>query len=254
VEPFWTTAFIDVPAATHPATLQFWQQVTGYDASEPRGEHDELLSLVPPDGDPHLKVQRLDGRPASPRIHLDLHVTDPHAAAERAAALGAREVADRGHVVMASPGGFPFCLVRHSASRPTAAVDWADGAPSIVDQVCLDVPAGGYDAEAGFWQQLTGWEREASPGHDEFDRLRRPVGQPLHLLLQRLDESEGPVRAHLDLACADREREARRHVRLGAVRVADHDDWTVLHDPAGAPYCITDRPPENDVRAPETGR
>lgn len=236
------SAFLDVPAAAHPAALEFWQQVTGYRASEPRGEHDEFVSLLPPEGDDHLRVQRLDD--GEPRIHLDVHVTDPRAAADRAAALGAREVADRGYVVMASPGGFPFCLVGHPASRPAAPVAWADGATSMVDQVCLDIPADGYDAEAAFWEQLTGWQRRPSTGYTEFERLHRPPGQPLHLLLQRLDEETGPTRAHLDLGCVDREPEIRRHVRLGAVRLADHDDWTVLRDPAGSPYCITDRRPD----------
>jgi hypothetical protein len=245
VEPFWTTAFLDVPAAAHPAALQFWQQVTGYGVSDPRGPHDEFVSLVPPDADAHLKVQRLDGPDRAPRLHLDLHVDDPRAAAEKASALGARVLADHGYVVMSSPGGFEFCFVRQAASLAAGPVDWADGASSIVDQVCLDVPSRAYDAEAAFWEQLTGWERRPSQGHPEFERLRRPPGQPMHLLLQRLDEPTGPTRAHLDLACADREREARRHVRLGAVRLADHDDWTVLRDPAGAPYCITTRPPES---------
>ena len=235
------TAFLDLPAASHPAALEFWQQVTGYRASEPRGAHDEFVSLLPRDGDDHLRVQRLEE--GGPRIHLDVHVTHPRAAAGQAAALGAREVADRGYVVMASPGGFPFCLVNHPASRVTRPVEWADGATSMVDQVCVDIPSSLYDDEAAFWERLTGWQRRPSAGHAEFERLNRPPGQPLHLLLQRLEEEAGEVRAHLDVACADREPEARRHVRLGAVRLADHDDWTVLRDPAGAPYCITDRAP-----------
>lgn len=235
------TAFLDLPAASHPAALEFWQQVTGYRASEPRGAHDEFVSLLPRDGDDHLGVQRLED--GGPRIHLDVHVTDPRAAAGQAAALGAREVADQGYVVMASPGGFSFCLVSHPASRVATPVEWADGATSMVDQVCVDVPSSLYDDEAAFWERLTGWQRRPSAGHAEFERLHRPPGQPLHLLLQRLEEEAGEVRAHLDVACADREPEVRRHVRLGAVRLAEHDDWTVLRDPAGAPYCITDRAP-----------
>jgi hypothetical protein len=244
---FWATAFIDLPAATHPAALEFWQQVTGYRASDPRGQHDEFDSLLPDAGDSHLTVQRLDT--GGPRIHLDLHVPDPRRAADRATELGADEVTDEGYVVLTSPGGFTFCLVSHPASHPAAPADWADGGTSIVDQVCLDIPARLYDVEAAFWQALTGWERRPSPGHREFERLHRPPGQPLHLLLQRLEEPTGPTRAHLDLACADREREARRHVRLGAVRLADHGHWTVLRDPAGASYCITDRTPETRAQA-----
>jgi hypothetical protein len=144
---------------------------------------------------------------------------------------------------MRSPGGFAFCFVTHPASRPAPPARWADGSTSVVDQVCLDVPDSCYDDEARFWTELTGWRRTPSPTHPELERLRPPPGQRLQLLLQRLGEGKPPVRAHLDLASDDREREVLRHLRLGAVRVVDHDRWTVLRDPSGAAYCVTDRTP-----------
>lgn len=240
MKPSWVTAFLDVPADRHPAALEFWSAVTGYAVSDVRGEHGEFVSLQPPGADDHLKVQRV-GDP-EPRIHLDLHAADPRALADRAVGLGAREVADHGYVVLTSPGGLTFCSVSHPASRAAAPVDWADGGRSIVDQVCLDVPQASYDDETGFWQALLGWERVGSD-RPEFERLVRPDGQALRVLLQRLDEPDGPVRAHLDLACEGREAETRRHVRLGARVAAVEQWWTVLRDPAGAAYCITDRTP-----------
>ncbi|PVG81707.1 hypothetical protein DDE18_17140 [Nocardioides gansuensis] len=245
-EIFWVTAFLDVPAASHPAALEFWQGVTGYRVSEPRGEHLEFASLVPDGADDHLRVQRLEDGP--PRIHLDLHVPDPRVAADRAAALGAREAvpdqgSDRGYVVMRSPGGFVFCFVSHPASRRARPVEWADGGRSLVDQVCLDMPEETYDEEAAFWESVTGWERRPSTGSPEFERLNPPAEQPLQFLLQRLGEPFGEVRAHLDLGCEGREAETRRHVRLGAVVESVGEWWTVLRDPAGAAYCITDHPP-----------
>jgi len=237
----WTTAFLDVPAAPHAATTEFWSAVTGYAASEPRGDHLEFATLVPPAGDAHLRIQRTGDD--EPRIHLDLHVPDPRAAADRAVGLGAIEVADRGYVVLRSPGGLPFCFVDHPASVPAPPATWADGATSVVDQVCLDLPAEHYDDEVGFWVALTGWTRTPSPGHDEFERLEPDNDQQVRFLLQRLGEDAGPARAHLDLACSDREPEVRRHVRLGAQRVRDHAHWTVLRDPSGAAYCLTDRDP-----------
>ena len=96
---------------------------------------------MPPAGDDFLRVQRLEQGPS--RIHLDLHVTDAGAAAERAVALGARVVdrPEQGYVVLESPGGFTFCFVHHPASRRPRPTAWPGGHTSLVDQVCLDIPA-----------------------------------------------------------------------------------------------------------------
>lgn len=239
--PFWVSAFVDLAPEAYPAGLAFWRDVTGWAVSPVRAGTGEFVSLVPPVGEDHLRVQRL--RSGRSRVHLDLHVAAPRAAADRAAALGAREVADLGYVVMASPGGFPFCFVTHPSSAPAPATTWPGGHRSVVDQVCLDIPAELYVREARFWREVTGRELAGSPGHAEFQRLVRPDDQPLHLLLQRLDEPLGQVRGHLDLATTDRAAEIRRHVGLGAREVAAYDGWTVLTDPAGSAYCITDREP-----------
>lgn len=194
---------------------------------------------MPPEGDDHLRMQRVgDG---SPRIHLDLHVPDPRSSADRAISLGAVEVADHGYVVMRSPGGLMFCFVAHPASRPAPPASLPDGTRSIIDQVCLDIPQSAFDGEADFWQSLLEWGSVGS-SYAEFERLARPDDQALRVLLQRVGD-DGPVRVHLDLACSSREHELLRHVGLGAHVVADHDAWTVLRDPAGMTYCLTDRAP-----------
>ncbi len=77
----------------------------------------------------------------------------------------------------------------------------------------------------------------------ELARLRRPADQGLELLVQRLGEPAGDVRGHLDLGCPDRFAETDRHLALGATLVETYDAWTVLSDPAGSAYCITDRDP-----------
>ena len=238
--PFWISAFLDLPATSFGPATRFWSEVTGYRLSEPRGAHREFATLVPPQGDDFLRVQRVQDGAGG--LHLDLHVADPRACAEAATALGASEVADLGHVVMRSPGGFTFCFVTHVAGARPAPLVHDDGTASIVDQVCLDMPAAAYDEECAFWAAVTGQEHVdvASP---EFSRLVRPAGQPLQLLLQRLDEPNGRVRAHLDLAADDRATEVRRHVLLGARFDAEGRGWTVLRDPAGAAYCITGRRP-----------
>ena len=239
--PFWASGFLDLEPASYDVGLAFWRDVTGWSVSAPRGRAGEFVTLVPSDGDRHLLVQRLaSGRS---RIHVDLHVEDPRAAADRAVELGAREVADLGYVVMASPGGFPFCLVTHAASDAAPATTWPAGHSSLVDQVCIDIPGELYDGEEEFWRGLTGSGVEPSPRLAEFRWLTPVEGRGVRLLLQRLDEPLGEVRAHLDLSTTDRTAEVERHEALGATRVADFEFWTLLTDPAGLPYCVTDRVP-----------
>ena len=234
------SAFIDVPASDFESSVTFWSAVSGCAPSATRGADEEFLTLVPPTGDDHLRMQRVgDG---APRIHLDLHVPDPRASADLAVSLGAVEVAGNGCVVLRSPGGMTFCHVLHPARSVAPPASWPGGSRSIIDQVCLDIPQSIFDGEAAFWQSLLGWPAVGS-SYAEFERLARPDGQALRVLLQRVGD-DGPVRAHLDLACSAREREVLRHVGLGARVVADHDAWTVMTDPAGMAYCLTDRSPD----------
>ncbi|MGL5910814.1 MAG: VOC family protein, partial [Phycicoccus sp.] len=75
--------------------------------------------------------------------------------------------------------------------------------------------------------------------------LERPRRIPFRLLLQRLDDAGGTVRAHVDLACTDRVASTVRHLALGARVLREREFWTVLSDPAGRVYCLTDRDPVN---------
>jgi hypothetical protein len=242
MSPAWITAFLDV-APGHAGVEEFWAAATGCTVSAPRGERGEFATLQPARGDAYVRLQRLGA--GSDRIHLDLHVGDPRVAADAAVALGASEVADLGHVVLRSPSGFAFCCVPDVGGHVRPAPQrWPDGHLSLVDQVCLDIPAAAYEREAGFWAALTGWERRASD-LPEFGSLRRPGEQPLRLLLQRLGEDDPATttRAHLDLATTDRRAEVARLVALGARAVGEGRTWTVLADPAGRPFCVTDREP-----------
>lgn len=245
--PFWISAFLDFAADDFERAVRFWAGVTGCRVSSRRGDDGEFATLVPADGDDFLRVQQLRRGPG--RIHLDLHVPDPDAAAREAVTLGAAIVTRHrhGYVVLTSPGGLTFCFVRHRATRRPRPLTWPGGHRSLVDQVCLDIPADHHEAELAFWTELTGWELRHSSWADEFHSLVRPPGMPIRLLLQRLGEPEGPVRAHLDLATTDREAETERHRSLGA-RVRDQRElWTVLADPSGAAYCLTDRDPETGM-------
>lgn len=246
MSPFWVTAFLDNAAAHHHESVGFWQDVTGYALSAPRGDDGEFATLLPPDGDAYLRVQRR--RRGGDRIHLDLHVPDPQAAARAAVAAGGTFVVDRGYVVMASPGGFVFCFVATPASvRPGATAHGSSGL-ARVRQVALDVPPASYRTELGFWTAVTGWAQHPSSVSDDFRFLVPPTGpaqpaQPLQLLLQRLGGDEPRVRAHLDWGTTDRAAETERHLGLGAHVLAVHPHWTVLRDPVGRVYCLTDGDP-----------
>jgi predicted enzyme related to lactoylglutathione lyase len=249
----WMTAFLDFPTATFNSGCWFWEAVTGFKLSAPRGASAEFATLVPSNGDAYLRVQRVGDE--EPGIHMDLHVDDVEASAGQATALGAAVVEARpGLVVMSSPTGLPFCLVRgqERCERPRPPV-WHAGQRSIVDQVCLDIPRPAFAIEGDFWAALTGWERRRG-SRPEFDYLVRPAGMPLRLLLQRLDdEHRAPCRAHPDLACDDVPAERRRHEALGG-RVLAELSWTTLLDPTGLAYCITQRDPTTGTLSPRTRR
>ena len=248
----WVTAFLDLPPDVHEAGTRFWSAVTGYAVSPPRGDGAEFTTLLPPQGDPFLKLQRTDsGEPpeSGPSVHLDLHVLSASESAERAESLGATVLhrSPHGYVVLRSPGGFVFCFVHEDLRVRPEPTRWPQQHESIVDQICLDIPPDGYEAECAFWSGLTAWAVHGSTSRPEFRHLVRPDGIPFRLLLQRLDSpAVGPVTGHLDVASDDRRTEVARHVHLGAAVVDDHSGgWTVLRDPAGALYCVTDRDPRS---------
>jgi hypothetical protein len=241
-------AFLDLPEEGLDEAVEFWRAVTRTTLSRWRGDRAQFATLVPQDGDAWVKVQRVGGRGG---VHVDLDVDVPLAEARgHASSLGADVVAevmdDDGRlevVVCRSPGGFLFCLTAWSPSpSPSARGQVREGQPSLLDQVCLDIPADRYAAEVGFWSALTGWGVQPvdSP---EFERLEWLPGLPVRFLLQRLDDASGPVRAHVDLACADAPAEVARHVGLGATEVRPGRVWFVLRDPTGHEYCCTTREP-----------
>ncbi|GAB4069864.1 hypothetical protein GCM10028777_33220 [Angustibacter speluncae] len=253
----WLWAFVDAPGETFDADVAFWQGVTRTSLSPRRGPQGQFVTLLPEHGAAWVKAQRLDDGP--PRVHLDLDVVEPlPVARDRAVALGARVLDELDDVVVcASPGGLVFCLTRWHPDE-TGAGQVREGAASLVDQVCLDIPSARYDAEVAFWRGLTGWTLRDDPtdevdrGHlplaGEFEHLDPPRGLPVQLLLQRLDDEDGPVRAHLDLCAVDPPAEVERHLGLGAEHVVRGRGWTVLRDPAGALYCVTDRHPDDARR------
>lgn len=237
----WLTAFLDTVSDSSESAEQFWAHITGYELSGRRGRDREFATLLPADGDAHLKVQR--ARQSSPGgLHLDLHTDDVSALAAKAESLGASaSYLDEGYVVCGSPGGMTFCVVDHPASQRAAPVRWPSGA-SMVDQVCLDIPPSMWERECRFWSDLTGWDLVDLDPTEEFVRLRGDDRLALQVLLQRLDDESSVVVGHLDLGSDDVEAETRRHRELGATEVGRYEWWVTLRDPAGRAYCVTRRP------------
>lgn len=233
----WLQVFLDTPAATFDESVSFWSAVTGWTPSSLRGEDDQFLTLLPRDGSAYLKMQAVDGAAG---VHLDVDSADRQAMVERSLALGGTRAWTYHDVeVVRSPGGLTLChtLVEGEPSLVR------DGS-TILDQVCVDVPAEHWDAEVAFWAGLTGRDPQAG-ALPEFVRLA--ADGRLRILLQRLDEPAGVVRAHPDLATADREADTARHAALGADVRAVEAFWTVLVAPGGQVYCLTDRDPSTGL-------
>ena len=188
----------------------FWAGVTGYDVSPTAATHDEFATLVPPEGDAFLRVQRVDDGPG--RMHLDLHSrAGQPPKCGRLGPAGSRTTAT---CVLSSPGGFTFCFVPPPGGdrRPRP----GRGHWSLVDQVCLDIPRAPLRARVGSGATSPGWScRSTSRGVPGPGPAR---GQPIRLLLQRLGRRPARVTAHLDSATDDREAETARHEALGAKR------------------------------------
>jgi catechol 2,3-dioxygenase-like lactoylglutathione lyase family enzyme len=243
----WMTAFIDRPAAPYDEAVQFWIKATGSTLSDERGERGEFATLVPSGGDAYLRVQRVDDGGGS---HLDLHVDDIEEFVNRASAAGAH-VERPPHVpaLVRSPAGMVCCAVPYHGEtiRPLPAPSHG-GALSLPDQMCIDIPNDLYSKECRFWSELTGWLLQSSTVHPEFKFLIRPAWSPLRVLLQRRDDSGGPARAHLDIACDDVKALTVDHLSIGANITAEFEHWTAMLDPAGLPYCITSRDPHIGLR------
>ncbi|MEW1550748.1 VOC family protein [Streptomyces tsukubensis] len=237
----WVCVFVDRPRERMDVAAEFWTAVTGTQLSPRRGEYGEYATFLPdPEAaDPYLKLQGLHSWDNGLRgSHIDFSVDDVSAFAARAVAVGADIVAEfDGCVVFASPAGQAFCAVpwQGESRRP----DPFDG--TRLDQMCVDIPPESYEVETEFWSALTGWPLLYAP-RSEYRAVQGPAGLPVRVLLQRLDEPRA-TGAHLDFSAADRAAAAAAHEKLGATVVEVSDHWTVMRDPAGGTYCLTDRDP-----------
>ena len=246
----WLTAFLDRPAPTFDAATQFWLQVSGSTLSRTTRPHDQFATLIPADGDAYLRVQRvIDGAGG---CHLDVHVDDIPDAATAAVGLGATKHEEFDDVsVLRSPAGLPFCIVRHHGEvDPTPPPALRDAAArTAIDQLCIDIAPDNYELECDFWEALTGWA--TAPGAPRRSSRTWPIPSRFRCDCCCNDSTTPTAttrpRAHLDLACEDRDAAVTRHVGLGARVDARHEYWTTMTDPSGLPYCLTRRKPDTGL-------
>jgi hypothetical protein len=237
---------LDVPTDVHDAAVAFWaaalhaRAVPDSDLPETYTHLHDAASVVA------VHVQRLDDGPA--RIHLDLGLDpsdedhdDLDAEVARLIAAGATHVRDDdGFTVLRSPAGLELCLVddTHAVEplAPPGAVD------SYLDVVFVDVPEADAGTETVFWAAALGAVPHRGDGADAAYTYLLDAGdpdEPLEIAIQRID---GPVRHHLDIVAPDVDVEVARLEALGATRVAAHEDWVVLADPAGLLLCVVPAP------------
>jgi hypothetical protein len=237
----WIHAVVDVPADEHAEAASFWERALGWTVGDAWRGHPELRSFEPPIGAPYVHLQEIDG---PHRVHLDIETGEPPAAVERALELGAHEVAvhDRWHTLV-SPGGLPFCVLRVMNHETPDPVTWPDGHRSRMVQVCVDSPAPALDREVEFWRALIPGRWSGSDAPEFAGKLHDDEGSPVQLLFQRLDEPDGPVRAHLDHGTDDVPAEVERLVRLGATALGPGRGWHLMRDPVGQLFCVTENSP-----------
>lgn len=109
---------------------------------------------------------------------------------------------------------------------------------SLVTAIVIDVPSDLHPDEVAFWTGATGKDL-VRLSHPEYHGAR--LTSTLVMLVQEL--GDGAPRVHVDIHTDDLEAEVRRLVALGASEVDRVDDWAVMRDPAGLPFCVVKAPP-----------
>jgi hypothetical protein len=221
---------------------RFWEQALG--GSTLTREPDAYETRVRVEGGPVLDVcvQQVPQPPAEPlRLHLDLAPGDDRdATVERLLALGATHLdigqGDVPWVVMADPGGTPFCVMEERAayagSGPVAALPLDSSDP---------------DRDARLWGLLSGW----APVDGVAPRsLRHPSGRGplLELCPEGSRKGRGggspKNRIHLDirLQSVDDPQEVRARILGLGGREREHDwgplPWRVYTDGSGNELCV----------------
>jgi hypothetical protein len=242
----WLHAVIDAPEPHHSAQSTFWAEALGWPAGPTWPGHPELRSFEPPRGTSYVHLQGIQG---PPRVHIDVECHDLDAGVWLAEELGARLVTESERWrTLTSPGGLPFCVLAAGDHEPPDPVAWPDGHRSRMVQVCIDSPVAAHEREVEFWRAFLPGRWVDSPAPEFAGKSHDDAGSPIQLLFQRLDEPDGPVRAHLDLGTDDLAAEVGRLSGIGAGEIGPGRGWHALRDPSGLPFCATVNSPAQTQR------
>lgn len=102
-------------------------------------------------------------------------------------------------------------------------------------QILVDVPKSDFEATTTFWSGALGTRVEQPHGDAGEYRVLGWVVPGIHMEMQSIG---GSARVHLDIESDDIEAEVARLMTLGANELERHQDWVVMTDPAGLPFCV----------------
>jgi predicted enzyme related to lactoylglutathione lyase len=102
---------------------------------------------------------------------------------------------------------------------------------SRLASLVIDCRTDDLDGAAAFWAAALG--ADVMPAEPNYVALTPQGG--LTVEVQAVDH---PSRVHLDIASDDIPAEVARLEKLGARRVADIKDWTVMEAPTGHRFCV----------------
>jgi catechol-2,3-dioxygenase len=169
------------------------------------------------------------------QFHLDLQVSDPAAAAERAVELGATRLAEGASwITLADPAGHPFDLCQK------------DGVGEVMDFFATTIDAPDASALAKFYAALLGMEVTYDGPEGALvagDGQSLMFQQVATYTAPRWPDPAHPQQAHLDVIVENAEQldaVGARALELGASRLpGEGETYRVYADPAGHPFCLT---------------
>jgi len=101
---------------------------------------------------------------------------------------------------------------------------------------CIDCKTDDLSSAAEFWAEALGApaKHETKPATSAYVKLGMQPGEP-YIEVQSV---EHPSRVHLDIEADDIPAEVARLEALGATKIAEIRNWTVMEAPTGQRFCI----------------
>jgi catechol 2,3-dioxygenase-like lactoylglutathione lyase family enzyme len=100
----------------------------------------------------------------------------------------------------------------------------------------IDCDTDDLDAAAEFWAAALGApvKHQANLEKSPYVGLDTPAGEP-YCEVQKVDHAS---RVHLDIEADDVAAEVTRLEKLGAIKISDVKNWTILEAPTGQRFCV----------------